>query len=189
MPGPDGDDALRDLIDEERRAAARAGRRRRHWLDQQARAATTLAGVLVDVADRGDPVSISTLAGTSVRGPVEHVAADAVVVRGTDPTATRHLVALAHVAQIRTAGDPTSAVPTAVDPVGDRPRPSGPSLAEVLRAIAEEDGRAATVVVALADASTAHGRLWLLGEDVAGVRGDDGRSTYVPLAAIAQLSW
>jgi hypothetical protein len=62
--------------------AARA-RARQRWLERQAAEEATLAGVLVDLAERGRPVLVTTRGGHRLSGPVRAVGADFGVVRET----------------------------------------------------------------------------------------------------------
>jgi len=55
--------------------AARA-RSRRRWLEKVATEEATLGGVLLDLAERGRPVIVRTLAGQRVTGPIIAVGAD-----------------------------------------------------------------------------------------------------------------
>ncbi len=60
-------------------AAARRARQR--WLERQAEEDATLAGVLLDLAERGGPIVVRTNGAATIRGPVVAVGADFVAVR------------------------------------------------------------------------------------------------------------
>ena len=60
--------------------AARA-RARQRWLERQAAEETSLTGVLVDLAERNRPVTITTAAGHRLSGPIVAVGADFGVLR------------------------------------------------------------------------------------------------------------
>ncbi len=78
------DDPLAGLarwVAEGRVDAAATARARRRWLERQAAEEATLAGVLVDLGERGGPVAIRTVRAHTFRGIVAAVGADFVVVR------------------------------------------------------------------------------------------------------------
>jgi len=61
--------------------AAAAERARQRWLERQASESATLSGVLLDLAERGNPVAIRSLGQANIRGHVVALGADFVVVR------------------------------------------------------------------------------------------------------------
>ena len=90
--------------------AARA-RSRRRWLEKAAIEEATLGGVLLDLAERGRPVIVRTLAGHRVTGPIIAFGADFVGVR--DPCLGDTLVPTTRIATVQPApGDDL--------PAGDR---------------------------------------------------------------------
>ena len=91
--------------------AARA-RARQHWLERQAAEEATLFGVLVDLAERGRPVTVTTSATRRVVGPVVAVGADFAIL--CDPRLGDVFVPMERLAVVRPA--PGDALPT-----GDRP--------------------------------------------------------------------
>lgn len=80
-------------VDEAVRARAR-----QRWLERQAAEEATLPGVLLDLAERGRPVTVTTSGGHRITGPVVAVGADFGVVRdprlgdAVIPTSTLALV-------------------------------------------------------------------------------------------------
>ena len=90
--------------------AARA-RSRRRWLEKAATEKATLGGVFLDLAERGRPVIVRTLAGHRVTGPIIAVGADFVGVR--DPRLGDTLMPTTRIATVQPApGDDL--------PAGDR---------------------------------------------------------------------
>ena len=79
-----GDDPLAGLgtwLAEGRVEAAAAERARRWWLERQASEESSIIGVLLDLAERTDPVAVRSAAGRTVHGSVVAIGADFVVVR------------------------------------------------------------------------------------------------------------
>ena len=90
--------------------AARA-RARQRWLERQAAEEASLAGVLIDLAERNRPVNVTTQAGHRLSGPIVAVGADFGVLR--DHRLGDAIVPTATIALVRPApGDDL--------PVGDR---------------------------------------------------------------------
>jgi hypothetical protein len=75
------DAALGRLTDETRGDEAARARSREHWLRRQADEEASLGGVLVDLAERGDRVVLSTVTGRRHRGWLVAVGDDFCVVR------------------------------------------------------------------------------------------------------------
>lgn len=90
--------------------AARA-RARQRWLEKAAAEEATLGGVLIDLAERQRPVTVSTLDGHRVSGPVVAVGADFGVVR--EPRLGDAIVPVRRIAMVRPA-------PGENLPIGDR---------------------------------------------------------------------
>ena len=114
--GPDDHDLDRWAADARVDAAATARSRERSIGDQE-REATTLAGVLVALAERGAAAVIDLAGDTRVTGVVAGVGIDVCWVRGERGDA---LVALAAVVAVRPLSEDRP-------PAGDRRRPGGPS--------------------------------------------------------------
>src|SRR3954451_21304417 len=76
-------DEIDRWVDEGRVAEAADARSRRHWLRRQLDAETTLRGVLLDLAERGDPVTVTTPAGPGPAGRLRIVGLDFVLVATT----------------------------------------------------------------------------------------------------------
>ncbi|MEQ8839434.1 MAG: hypothetical protein RIB98_00485 [Acidimicrobiales bacterium] len=121
-----GDDPLSGLsawLAEGRVDDAAAERTRQRWLERQAAADATVAGVLLDLAERGSPVTVRTLGGRTARGRVAALGVDFVAVR--EPSRGDVVIPTGRVATVRTAPgeDPT---------VGDRPPTLDVALVDAL---------------------------------------------------------
>ena len=154
--------------------AARA-RARQHWLERQAAEDATLLGTLLDLAERGEPVVITTQAAKSVTGVVVAVGADFVVVRGSGRGDA--FVPVDRLTVVRTAAG-------APPPVGDRPVGFALTLGSALLELAPE--RPAVIVSAGDDI---HGSLVSVGRDVVTLALDGARRdhVHVRLGAIDHL--
>ena len=93
--------------------AARA-RARQHWLEQQAAADATLLGGLIDLAERGRPVTVTTDSSHRISGSVVAVGADFAVLR--DGQLGDTFVPADRIAGVRPG--PGDALPTGDRPVG-----------------------------------------------------------------------
>lgn len=158
--------------------ASAAARAREHWLHAAAAAEATLAGVLLDLAERHTAVAVTTATGRRHHGSIEVLGADFVALRLAGGGEV--LVALSAVATVRTA--------PLVEPAdGDRAVATGLALVEVLAELAAE--RAPVLVVAAGSEAVA-GELRAVGTDVVTVRGtgDPPMTAYISLRAIAEVA-
>ncbi|MDW3218680.1 MAG: hypothetical protein R8F63_08700 [Acidimicrobiales bacterium] len=163
---------LADWIAEGRVDAAAADRARGRWLERQAQEDATLAGVLLDLAERGRPVAARTVGGRLVRGPVTALGADFLVIR--EQRLGDVMVPLGTLATVRAApGDPP--------PVGARPVSFAIVLAEALVELAADRP---TVVVAVAGEEL-RGELCRAGRDVVAVALTDQHREVVSIATAA----
>ena len=155
-----------------------AGRARERWLHAAAEADATFGGVLLDLAERGTPVSVQLRSGRRHQGVVEVIGGDFVALRLA--AGGEVLAALAAIATVRTA-------PRADPALGERVVTTGLRLADVLAELAAE--RARVLVVPLGDADLVAGDLRAVGRDVVTVRsdGDPPVTTYLRLAAVAEV--
>jgi len=173
-PGPI-DAPLRALIDDQRHADAVARRRSEHSLLGQAAELGTLAGVLVDLAERRVPVVVTTTSGRSRGGVITSLGADFVGLRG--PGNEWVLVALGAVSSIRPR-------PGARPTTGDRLVRSDAELADVLAGVAAERPE----VALHAGSGDGHaGQLRAAGRDVITLVQPDGVVVYVSLAAVTDV--
>ena len=164
-------DPFDELADESRAADAVRRRTQERWLRQQAAEEATLVGVLVDLAERGDVVSLRSASGRTHRGAVSYVGGDHVVVG--DATWVR----LAAVVAVRFEGDVGS---------GDRAAVRGTRLVESLAELAPDRP---TAVVVTFDGTAMRGELVGAGADVVTLvlDGDRSQRCAVAVDAIAEI--
>lgn len=178
-----GDDAFTARLDrwvaDARIGEAALQRSRERWLLEMAEQEATLAGVLVDLAERRVPVTVQLRGGGTHHGVIRVVGADFV-----DLELRSHadvLLALSAIGIVRPA--------PGVDPtVGDRMIGTDLRLADVLTELAADRAHVALTIAG----STGHavvGVLRSVGHDVAALRPDsEARSTvYVALSAVTQV--
>lgn len=156
-------------VADERVDRAAADRARQRWLERQAGEESTLAGILLDLAERQGPVLIGT-AATTLRGPVIALAADFVVIHA--PPSGDSLVPLRSIATVTTGPDTPA-------PVGDRPVPVDATMAALLLELAAEQP---TVSVTTTPANL-RGTLVGGGRDVITVRTGDSPARLVHVAS------
>lgn len=150
-------------------------------LAQQAAEEATVVGLLLDVAERGEPVVARTTAGRQHRGRVVCVGGDFVVIR--EPPQPPSLLALAAVTSVR---------PQAVgwrDPIpsGARRSPLVVSLRAVLTGLAADRPR--VQVACVGDEQPLAGELRAVGTDLVtlALDGPQHRVAHVNLASIADV--
>jgi hypothetical protein len=169
------DDPLLELLDEARAQEAGRRRSRERALRRQAEEDASLAGSMLDLAERGRRLALRTSDGRSHTGSLVALGADFAVVRtgaGVDV-----LVALGSVASVRPGPAPAA--------TGDRPTPSRTRLLDVLSVAAEDRPRVSLVVAGEAVA----GELRAAGADVVTVLldGPERVPAYVAAAAISEV--
>jgi len=175
--GRGDDDVVAGLtrwLADQRADAAAAARARERWLRQAADEEATVAGVLLDLAERADRVVLTGVAGRIHRGAVRGVGEDFVALRtaGGD-VLLRHDAVLA----IRAEGPPPSGA--------DRAPALAMGFAEAVAALAGDRPR---ILAVARDGAGIAGVLRGAGRDVATVLLDDGGGTaFVPLDALAEL--
>lgn len=178
MDAPPPGDLVGDLtrwLAEQRADAAAAARTRERWLRQAAEEDTLLAGVLLDLSERGATVVVHGVSGRTHRGQVRGVGEDFVAVRTAQAD-----VLLRHDAVVAIRADGV--------PVGgsDRAHALDLGLAEAVAALAGERPR---VLVVTTDGTGMAGELRSAGRDLLTLRLDDGAGTvYVPLASLAEVA-
>jgi hypothetical protein len=153
-------------------------RARERWLQEVASQETTLAGVLVDLAERSAAVTVRTITGRRHHGVVRLIGVDFVALRLE--VGTELLLALDAVEVVRTG-------PATAGALGDRTVATDLRLADTLADLATE--RAAVLVVPRGGDEAVAGELRSVGRDVAVVRidGPGAGAAYVPLSAIAEV--
>jgi hypothetical protein len=172
-----GEDPWVELLDAGRVEEARGARGRRRWLEAAAAESATMAGVLLDLADRRELVSVGIAGGGLVLGEIAGVGADVVVLDKGQGSWV--LVPLRAVAEVRPHDGAA--------PIGDREPPEGPSLVDLLARTGE---RQEQVVVHLSDGSSVAGVVDAAGDEVVRVRSEDPTLgvTYVSPASIREVA-
>jgi hypothetical protein len=165
-------DPLLELLDEARAGDASAARVRERWLRRQAEDGATLAGTLLDLAERGAPVSVRTTTGRTSHGAIAAVGTDFVVLQSEEGRDT--CLRLQAVAAVRPAVGERHAVAT-----GDRLAPLDLLLVEVLAGLAPDRPR----LVVLAGGDLVAGELRAVGVDVVTLRLDGDRPSLCYIAA------
>ncbi len=174
------DAALGRLTDETRADEAARVRSREHWLRRQADEDASLTGVLVDLAERGDRVVLSTVARRRHRGWLLAVGDDFCLVRAE--TGTEVLVSHRGLATVR-------AEPGGRSPRGDRAVVTASTLVDQLVALGADRPRVLVAPLVADDAVV--GTLVSVGHDVLAVRLDGAERSvvYVPLDSLAEVSF
>lgn len=165
-----------DWVGEIRADAARDHRRREHWLRRQAADDASLTGVLVDLAEQGHLVRVTTTGGGRHLGRVRGAGAEVVVLESG-----RHRVVIAAdaVSTVQAApGEQTVTSPTG-HRVGDDPTTLGDLLSHAV-------GDAEEVTLVTRTGQVLVGELVAVGRDVVMVRPD--RRTPVVYARLESLS-
>lgn len=170
--GADLDAALAAWVQQAAVDEAAAARARRHWLAVQAHADASLAGVLVDLGERGRPVSLG-IGDMAVRGFIVGIGADFVVIRRDD--ARLVIVAVDAVATVRSQ--------ESVSVWGDRRVRVDATLAGILAPVAADRPQ----VTVWTTAGTTRGTLRSAGTDVVGLRMEDGSRTWLALSSVRAI--
>ncbi len=174
---PPTDEDLLDFLDDQRRADAVVQRRQTYWLGRQIDAGAHLAGLLLDLGERGQMVGISTGGGRSPRGEISLLGADFCGL--VSPTGALVLVAFTAIETIRPE-------PGTGSPVGDRIVEQAVDLGSTLAELAP-DRPALSVHTNRGETIT--GRLRTAGPDLLSLIPDHGRSAiYVPMTAVADVA-
>lgn len=173
-PGSDLVGALTRYLAEQRADAAASSRARERWLRQAADEDATLAGVLVDLAERAEAVAVRTLTGRTHRGQVRAVGEDFVALAtGAGDVLVRH----GALASVRPEGTV----------VHGSARTEALALA-FLEALAVVAGERPRVLAVGRDGAVTAGELRSVGRDVLVLRQDDAQGTvYVPVEALAEV--
>lgn len=174
---------LAEFVAEARAEEAAGSRSREAFLRRSAAEEGSFAGVLVDLAERGDPVLVTAAGGRRLRGHLVAVGSDFVALR----TGDGREVLLAHrgIASVTTE-ERVSAT------AGDRPVVLPIGLAEALAVLAEDRPRVLVVTLVATDGADrgVAGELRAVGRDVVVLRleGVGQRAAYVPMANVAEVS-
>lgn len=162
---------------ESRSDAAARSRRIEQNLTRQASEEASVAGILRDLGERGEPITLTTVAGSTHRGRVRAVGGDFLVLYADDRQGET-VIAFRAVDFVR--------VPSGATVRGDRAEQLEVTLAEVLPEMAADRPE---VVVVTSAGHRVRGELRSAGLDVARIRTDDAEraTAYVPVSAIAEL--
>lgn len=172
-------DLERWAADARAREAADA-RVRERWLRAQAEEESSLAGVLLALAERRETVVVTTVAGRRHRGVVAGVGVDFAALQA--PAGATTLVALAALGDVRVVEASRRSATT----TGDGTVELGVRLGEVLAQAAGQRPR----ISVQAGAATVVGDLRAVGGDVITVRADgEAGAVYVPLDSISEVSF
>jgi len=150
-------------------------RRRSAWLRRQADEEATLAGVLVDLAEQGRPVTLHVANGRRHRGRIVTVGADVVELQSS--VGEQVIVALDALDSVRPQADG--------DGVSGSPVITGVSLVEVVGRLAERRER---VLVVARNGEATSGELTAVGRDVLTLALDGGGVAYLSLLVLAEVS-
>jgi hypothetical protein len=172
-------DLERWAADARAREAADA-RVRERWLRAQAEEESSLAGVLLALAERRETVVVTTVAGRRHRGVVAGVGVDFAALQA--PAGTTTLLALAALGDVRVVDRGRRSSTT----TGDGAVELGVRLGEVLAQAAGQRPR----ISVQAGVAVVVGDLRGVGGDVITVRADgEAGAVYVPLASISEVSF
>jgi hypothetical protein len=178
----DGD--LSRMISSVRADDARASRRRERTLRAAASAEATMAGVLLDLAEGRQQLTIRMTSGRHVRGSVELVALDAVALRtGAGLLTLLRLDAIVWVRRVPgQAGEP------AIEPAGDRPAARPATFAALAAGLAAERPHVSLAVTG--EPSLLTGELRSVGVDVLTVRLDGAPpvTAYISAPQVSELT-
>ena len=159
-------------------------RMRERTLRASASAEATLVGVVLDLAEAGEPVVAKTTSGRTVQGWVKLVARDAIVVESS--AGVLSYVPLRHLTSVRRSPDGGPVRPS--EPTGDRPAPRETTFANLVADLAADRPRVALVVDG--EQSVMRGELRAAGTDVLTVRldGDPPATVYLATAQLSELT-
>lgn len=176
---------FRQLVGDARSRDAVRARMRERGLRAAASADATLAGVLMDLAERDEDLAVRTASGRTAAGRVVLVAADAIAVRTVAGLVT--YVPLTAVTSVRRRpGD--RAHPGEDEPGGDRLAPAGTTFATLVADLALDRCRVAMAVAG--EGALVIGELRAAGTDVVAVRvdADPPVVAYVALASLSEVT-
>jgi hypothetical protein len=148
-------------------------------LHQQASEDASFTGVLLDLAERGRPIVLSTSAGRRHRGVVRTVATDFCILRAD--TGIEQLVPYRALGMIRP-------LPQEAETIGDRPATLDVGLTDALSYLCEDRPRLRVGLIGDPDPHV--GELRSVGRDVITLRmdGDPPPTAYLQVALIAELA-
>lgn len=166
-----------EVLDEARADDQAQGRARERWLRRQAEESATLVGTLLDLAESGVDVALSTLGGRRHDGPIVGLGIDVVVLEDRNE---RVAVRLPAITTVRPR--PGAALVVAA---GDRAAVLDLTFVELLARFVDERP---DVSVALLSGEAVTGRLVGVGTDVLSIRVAEGEAGIAYCSAAAASS-
>jgi len=182
----DGLEDLEQWASDARAREAADARVRERWLRAQAEEESSLAGVLLALAERRETVVLTTLSGRRHRGVVAGVGVDFAALRS--PAGATTLVALAVLADLRVADDGSRPRSRSRSTTGDHVGRGalGVRLGDVLAQAAGQRPR----ISVHAGAASVVGDLRAVGSDVLTLQTDGtAGAVYVGLASVSEVSF
>lgn len=172
-------DRLAAFLDEGRAEEAARARGRERWARQVAAEAATFAATMLDLAEHGEHVTLTTIAGRSHQGFLRAVGADFLQLQ--TPAGLPLYVRTEAVLAVRPARGTRRDEAT-----GERDTAAAPTLHEVLALAVGDRPR---VHVRAGTAEPLAGELRAVGDDVLSLRLEETRATvYVRLAAVTEVA-
>lgn len=178
-----GEEEFHRFVAEARTDLAARERARERWLRVQAEESATFVGVLLDLTESGQPVTLTTTMGRRLAGRIVAIGADFVMLEPLSPSEglERTFVAMHAIGTVSSPGRQRA---------GDRHEEDAPqgTLQEALAELAPD--RPHLVVRSLTGEEVAAGELRSVGRDVAMIT-SEGRGTgftYLRLSSAAELS-
>ena len=175
------DGALAGFVDDLRRREAADARRREYWMRRRSAEEGTFSGVLIDLAERGAGVALTTAAGRVLRGTLQSLGNDFVGLGAPGGEST--LIPLGAVTSLR--ADPDSPPSR-----GDRPVRVDADWTTTLTELAADQPKVSLHGLA---GDRLAGVLWSVGRDLLTLRIDGPKLptaslVYVPLTAVNDLT-
>ncbi len=173
--GPSGDATGPDraAARDARLAAAADQRRRTRFLTAQAAEDASVSGVLLDLAERADAVTVTSCLGHELHGRITALGVDFVTLTGPESEVV-----------VMTAAIQSITVPVAATVTGDRFEALEVALVDVLVTMAPDRPEVEVRTVA---GQAITGTLHAAGRDVVLIHRPDRQAAYVPIGAIAEL--
>jgi hypothetical protein len=174
------------LLGDARHAEATGERIRERSLRAVASAEATLVGILLDLAEHQDELSLRTTSGRTLQGRIVVVARDAVILRSGSGLCT--YVRLGGLAWVRRLPSDRQGRPRDGEPAGDRPAPRDTTFAALVADLAGDRPRVALGVIGEQTPMT--GELRAMGADVLTIRldGEPPATAYVAAGQLSELT-
>jgi hypothetical protein len=167
-----------ELLDDARADDLASARSKERWLRRQATESATVAGTLLDLAERGAPVSIGVVGGRRHDGTVLAIGTDVVLLAERNDRVAIPVASIATFRPVPGAGGRAA--------TGDRPPAVDVGFVELLARVVDDQP---DVAISLVTGEVVSGRLLAVGADVVSVRvaaGDDGVA-YCSASAVSSV--